>query len=71
MKNVIVKFAAKGAVVLSLGTVGVAFAQLAFPDIPLAACPPCHTVDLTCPGSPCTCQYNGLGTPQYVCNNVK
>lgn len=71
MRNSFVKLAVKGALVLSLGTVGAAFAQLVSPG-PFGpdACPQCRTVDLSCPGSPCTCSFNVLSN-SYVCQLVR
>jgi len=66
MKRLILRLALVGIFTLSTATATALFADVtANKPIPLISCPHCG-VGLTCGGSPCTCEYNGI-TNQYVC----
>lgn len=71
MKENALRLILSGLFALSVGAAGATFAEVASATpAPLAGCPTCNQVDLTCLGSTCTCVYNGPGQP-YVCRVVK
>lgn len=67
MKKSFLQLVFAGLFALSVGTAGAVLAEttLVVPR-PLAPCPTCRTIDLSCPGSTCGCNYN-TGSMSYVC----
>jgi hypothetical protein len=66
MKRNVSRLLLLGLFVLSVAAAGAVFADAAIPT-PLAACPQCNTLDLTCVGSPCDCKYDGPPSTKYYC----
>ena len=61
MKKQIPRLVLAGLLALSLSTASAVFAQVTRSGVlPPAACPSC-SLDLGCPGSTCTCEYNNNG----------
>jgi hypothetical protein len=67
MKKHVLRLVLVGLFALSVGVAGAVFAEVASAG-PLLPCPHCNTLDLSCVGSPCTCNWDGYG---YICQLVK
>ena len=68
MRQIVSRVAVTGLFTVSLGVVAATFATVASAAAsPLdASCPACQLVTLTCPGSPCNCEWNDFGQ-KYQC----
>ena len=67
MRRYFLSLAAAGLFLLSAGTAGFVFFQVASPpDVYAAKCPGCVTLSLSCPGSPCSCKFDSP-TQSYYC----
>lgn len=71
MKKSFLQFVFVGVYAISIGTAGAVLAVTNFAVArPLGTCPACRTIDLSCPGSTCGCNYN-TGSQSYVCSMVQ
>jgi hypothetical protein len=64
MRKDFLKLVLVGLFAVSIGTVGVVFAGVAWGGPALPKCPACNKLDLTCVGSTCSCQWDGY---DYYC----